>query len=983
MSDHTNTPQSESVDWAEKLKASLEADTDEERNATTTPADDDLAALLRAQIAHNADVADKGGNPGDEPIHQFTIDEFEIEDEDGEVKTGQTPDTTVKEDDEGESIQPEPAFEADEEEVIGTPRLPIMPDAGLNPPDQTPGDVHVTDSDSRLETLRAKNAALLDEWMIEEIDSPDEEEATENRDVYHVLAEPASTVTKDEIMVPSPRPAEVRDADPLIADTDVEEEHFHAPLQTDFPHVEPAPIINEPKKTPRVSRMFGVYHIAEAPATVRTLSYDPAKRVPKNASANAQAEYTDHMSALERQERAVQDASVIRSLGYEQEVTSETERRHMDEAREADHQTARVASGRETKPVKGHHEYNDPAQTASIQQAYRRSLNQQPLLFLLAFAGGILLSLLDILPQYLAEESMLNVFCASALCPILEIALLVLVAVPFIPRLWRGLAGLLDFEPTRYALAALALIVALLHAVVACFAPIGQGTMPLFGSVAMLMLAVTAFSEFMATLGERMAFNVISEAQGAFVLTAEETPASRAYAESITTDSTPSKRQVLTAVRIRRISDYFARSSRYNAYMGRLNYILPAALIVAVALAGLSIILGGHPYYDGVRIFTSTYLSCLPCGYILSMSLPLFMANHRLSDQGGAILGTAAPAETVSKHHTALLFSDGALLTYEDKKEFPLRDDPHAESYAALTAHLIRLLDMPGASAERIPNGWQVQICERGDDYLRVYLIIDRQAEAESNLKENEVHAFAVEVMLGSHEALVRRGIRLPKRALEGNYLGDPAERVLYLAFDRRFRRLIASTICADKAIVAEKRLAGRKDVLVLSTYDPLLRTDHSLPIPTVKPTSIDHVQKPRTGALVSTVRAADLIDTYITACRMKQIYRIAHLLSWLSIAGASVAGVLLMIFDRDAVISNNTVLMSQIIGLILSAILNIVVMGFNPESAHTTIKTANTTSDSQPQLLDEHDTVDEFQATVEASEDTTTITTSEKESST
>jgi hypothetical protein len=40
---------------------------------------------------------------------------------------------------------------------------------------------------------------------------------------------------------------------------------------------------------------------------------------------------------------------------------------------------------------------------------------------------------------------------------------------------------------------------------------------------------------------------------------------------------------VLTAVRTGRVSDYFARTCRYNPYMGRLNYLLPVALLSAIA----------------------------------------------------------------------------------------------------------------------------------------------------------------------------------------------------------------------------------------------------------------------------------------------------------------------------------------------------------------------------------------------------------------
>ena len=52
-------PQNETVDWAERLKASMNAESAESPARATAPAteEDDLAALLRAQLAHRAESA--------------------------------------------------------------------------------------------------------------------------------------------------------------------------------------------------------------------------------------------------------------------------------------------------------------------------------------------------------------------------------------------------------------------------------------------------------------------------------------------------------------------------------------------------------------------------------------------------------------------------------------------------------------------------------------------------------------------------------------------------------------------------------------------------------------------------------------------------------------------------------------------------------------------------------------------------------------
>ena len=45
----------------------------------------------------------------------------------------------------------------------------------------------------------------------------------------------------------------------------------------------------------------------------------------------------------------------------------------------------------------------------------------------------------------------------------MSVALTVLFCLPFLSRLGRGLKSLFDFEPTRYAVSALALLVATAH----------------------------------------------------------------------------------------------------------------------------------------------------------------------------------------------------------------------------------------------------------------------------------------------------------------------------------------------------------------------------------------------------------------------------------------------------------------------------------------------------------------------------------------
>ena len=81
-------PQNETVDWAERLKASMNAEPAEAPVRATAPAagEDDLAALLRAQLAHSAEYAESVGYDLDTSEFEEETEEAEIElkDENGE-----------------------------------------------------------------------------------------------------------------------------------------------------------------------------------------------------------------------------------------------------------------------------------------------------------------------------------------------------------------------------------------------------------------------------------------------------------------------------------------------------------------------------------------------------------------------------------------------------------------------------------------------------------------------------------------------------------------------------------------------------------------------------------------------------------------------------------------------------------------------------------------------------------------------------------
>jgi hypothetical protein len=502
----------------------------------------------------------------------------------------------------------------------------------------------------------------------------------------------------------------------------------------------------------------------------------------------------------------------------------------------------------------------------------------------------------------------------SPLYPVMGLVWTALICLPFLSRLGKGLKSLVDFEPTRYAVSALALTVSAVNGVLSIF----TGNPRLYGGVALLMLAVAAVSEYVTVVAEQRAFTVVSSGKTTFILTDETTSA---------TASRPEKEngeRLLTAVRAGRLSDYFARTGRYNPYMGRLNYLIPVALLAAIICAGAAILRGGTLSADGVPVFTAAFLSCLPAAYLLAMSLPLLRANGILRRKGTAVIGTAAPADYTGKGHTRLLIRDGDALWGVNRKEITLRDDPNTDFWRRQAARLFRLLECPlwieSPLGEDAADGLCVEVAETEEGYVRLYLIDSEKGET-------------TEVMMGFRDPLARKGIRLPKASMEKVYKKDEKSHVIYLAFDRCFRIAYAVEYRVGQTFArAVEKLASLGDTAALVTYDPLtnstlLKQEPFQKLPAVellRPDYVEPVRDARSGGVIATGRSLDLLYPYAACHRMRRVYRLFHLVSWLTIAAATALSLLTVLVGRADILSSAAVTVWQILLAAFTALMSL-----------------------------------------------------------
>ena len=939
MTDQKN-PQTENVDWAERLKASMNQ-TPAERPVSTAPAaeEDDLAALLRAQLAHRAESSETLG-------YDLDTSEFEEDDDPEDFEESEYVDEPAESEgsadseafenfedyaepedlEESETLDDPCEFEDPEEsETLDDTREPEEPEESETLDDtcesEDPEESETLDDpceseDSEESAVSAEQSKETDES--EESEGAREPESDRNAPSANV---PHTVPDTEEEGFPSPD-GDVGDIRLKAADEEstriLEEEGFLVEPEVlpdpEEPAKETAEAASPTDETPSAAAVRPAPAVSADPLQlglddiVPRVDTLPPMEVSDEIPVINTKNYAAHMTHDPREE-AVRDTELYLRLGYEEELTRSEQQEAIEEARRRAHERQAEALRNETVPIRSRREYADRKQAPAIERAYDRARRLCVTRLCVAAVGALFGILYDYLGVLLQSVSAVT-FADHFLYPLVGTLWTVLVCLPFLSRLGRGFRSLVDFEPTRYAVSALALAVAVTHGILAILVhrPF------LYGGVALFMLTVAAVSEYTTTVAEHRAFNVVSSGKAAYVLTDEATPASSVG------DEAAKGERVLTAVRTGRVSDYFARTGRYNPYMGRLNYLLPVALLAAIVCAGMSILQGGTLLYNALPVFTSTYLACLPAAYLVAMSLPLCRANGILRKKGAAVIGSAAPVAYAIRKKTRLLLRDGDAFKGAFCKEITLRDDPNARLWKRRARVLFRLIGCPlwnesPLEDEKI-DGYAVEVSESEEGFVRLQLI---------DLAGGDTS----EVMMGSREALTSRGIRLPKVSMESEFKRRPECDIVYIAFDRRFRIAYSVKYRLRRPFthMAEK-LASMGDSAGVVTYDPLVHEElmrqDQLPkntsIRLVRPAYVESVKEARSGGVVATGSGTDLLYPYAACRRVRGVYRTAHAVGWLVILAAMGLSLLSVFFTPDMVLSAVTVTAWQMLLTLITA---------------------------------------------------------------
>ena len=928
------------VDWAEKLKASMENTPDEPRTSSDAGVEDDLAALLRAQLGMSQqpqtyeDALDTAEFDTEEEFEEEAEEEFE---EDSEEEFEEDSEDEFEEESEDEfEEEAEEEFEKDsEEEFEEEPEEEFEEEPEEEFEEETEEEFEEETEEEFEEEAEEEFEEESAEDYEEETDEDYEENADEDYEDSVEESEEEPLAAAADVAEQAQAPRSFVESVQYLSDDRLnglsfEERMGGARLRSlDEENTrilnESRPVMPwdaEPPEAPSVSLSDGERGEAspmQAPTAVSTASGEresgegrenirlrdslqvdldsflppvtPLKKAkhPEPAAIPAAESLSDGNGegasvayapciTEDSEAHALQDTAVCLELGYGAELRAREPER-VEKVLEGAEPGGDAAPGTDG-------EYGGLAHTEAMERRYAKARRMNLLYIGLACLGTLWALLYDLLPLLPALQSPEALWNTPYYAPI-GLAVSLVLCLPFMTRFARGIKGILTFEPTLYSVSALSMTVALLYGGFACYVADPRKAPLLFGC-AWLTAAVAALADLWVCAGERRAFAVASSGKPTFMLTDEPTPASeelaKVRAESTEDGATARPAKVLTAVRADRVADYTARTNKYNPYAGRWNYLLPAALLAAILCAGAALLWGEEPVTDGIRAFTVALLLCMPSAYAVALALPLHRVNDTMQFKGAAVLGTAAPADYAATESATILFPDGDAVKALHRMEITLRSDPRAAECRRMADVVFRMLQMPlgvePTLGERSLEGYRIRIAEAEDGYLRLYL----------TRTDTEI---ATEIMMGTHNALTRRGVRLPKINMEQRYKKNEKCHVVYLAFDRSFRLAYAAEYRVGLTFArGVSTLAEMGQSAAIYTYDPmvsgeiegisLLQKRNGICV--LSPVDFEGIRKTRSSGVIATGRYPDLLYP-LAACRaMKKAYRRGLLLSWLTL---------------------------------------------------------------------------------------------------
>lgn len=288
-------------------------------------------------------------------------------------------------------------------------------------------------------------------------------------------------------------------------------------------------------------------------------------------------------------------------------------------------------------------EYTDRLQNSKIKGIYDFAIGKigKKLIFSSLFA--ILLFCLENVKLFVREpKGILDITRFAYLHIGLSALLLILCGLCAYEQMYHGFKSIISKDFLPEAVGVIAFIVSLIHTIVcAILVPFGYTNPPLFNFVtASILLGMILFS-FVNLVREELGFRAISKKEMKFVLEKVKQNNAEAEYDTFTTTNEDYHGEIARVEKTGFVKNFFHNSNANVDISKFMGIYYSVVMLVSVVFAIILSVKNKSAYmlsaYWGVGI-----MLMLPVGVLCAYSVPFYLGNKRLFEEGAAIIGEEA-----------------------------------------------------------------------------------------------------------------------------------------------------------------------------------------------------------------------------------------------------------------------------------------------------------------------------------------------------
>lgn len=295
----------------------------------------------------------------------------------------------------------------------------------------------------------------------------------------------------------------------------------------------------------------------------------------------------------------------------------------------------------------GSYEYTERLQNKEIKNMYDYAVSGigKKLIFSVIFA--LMLFFVENLTLFIENpQGILNIESYTYLHVGVSLGLLILCAICAHEQMYHGFRSIVTKDYLPESIAVISFIIGVIHSIVSLvLVTFGYKTPHLFNFVSAAIIIGTILYSFVNVVREEYGFRAIAGKDPKFILeSVQESNAEAEYDTFTTTSNGEYNGQIARIGKTGFVKNYFHNTNVNADIRTFIGFYYIIALVVPIAFSIISIVRGG-----GIDTLTTFWgigsLLLLPIGTLCAYSVPFYVGNKRLFDDGVAIIGEDAIKE--------------------------------------------------------------------------------------------------------------------------------------------------------------------------------------------------------------------------------------------------------------------------------------------------------------------------------------------------